>query len=678
MLQRVLFCIGCLYFTTCQLVESSETRKLKAQQAYNEGEQYAKEIIVLFNAGKLDQVAKKFDDVCSKSKLTPVQKLMGYTFVFHSFVRKNDYDSALIYQDACINIIEQNRLENMLPNQYISYLLYKSASLYYLHRPEQANELFFRVKKMNDVNEDLNDKSGIANQLAFISYRQKNYKEALQGFSEVLRLHYTLLPTNYYAETELISNVGLCYFHLKMYDSALHFFSKAIGVLNKHQNKLAPYITTKEGNEIVYKHSKGVVLGNIANVYTNLKQWDSVIVYSLPSIAYNTDLSGERRDAQKVSSRLIDAYIALQKWKDAEQFLQNVQRTLDSLPDAKVRMQWYLQKATLFEAKGSFGNALPYYKQYTLIKDSLQKIELADAESDLVKDLQIRNQESDLSILKKDGELNKLYLYITASLVVIAVVIIGFVFYTHRKTKRTNQKLFLLNNEINKQKTALDKSNKDKDRILRVVAHDLRNPISGIAALSKTLSEQENANPYLKMIEQTSQQTLYLVNELLQNNMDTEALQLKEVAVNTTVVNAVELIQQTAQQKGITIIANEEKFDVKAMLDVAKIERVWHNLLTNAVKFSGANSSIVVSSTQSSTMVTIAVKDNGIGIPIGMQETLFSKVSTARRRGTAGEKSFGLGLSICKEIVEAHGGKIWVESEENKGSTFFVQLPIVH
>lgn len=126
-------------------MQNGSYTKTQAEQAYKSGEQYAKEIIVLFNAGKLDQVANRFADVCGKNKLTPVQKLMGYTFVFHSFIRKNDYDSTLLYQDFCINIIEQNGLEHLLPNQYISYLLCKSASLYYLHRPEQASELFFPI-----------------------------------------------------------------------------------------------------------------------------------------------------------------------------------------------------------------------------------------------------------------------------------------------------------------------------------------------------------------------------------------------------------------------------------------------------------------------------------------------------------------------------------------------------
>jgi signal transduction histidine kinase len=179
------------------------------------------------------------------------------------------------------------------------------------------------------------------------------------------------------------------------------------------------------------------------------------------------------------------------------------------------------------------------------------------------------------------------------------------------------------------------------------------------------------------MIEQTSQQTLYLVNELLQNNMEADVLQMQAASISTTLINAVELIQPTAQQKGILVTTSLDSEEVKVMLDVSKIERVWHNLLSNAVKFSNANTSISVNSKQRHHAILISFKDNGIGIPKDMQETLFNKASNARRKGTAGEKSFGLGLSICKEIVEAHGGKIWVESEENWGSVFFVELPIV-
>jgi signal transduction histidine kinase len=111
-------------------------------------------------------------------------------------------------------------------------------------------------------------------------------------------------------------------------------------------------------------------------------------------------------------------------------------------------------------------------------------------------------------------------------------------------------------------------------------------------------------------------------------------------------------------------------------LDAYKMDRVFSNLINNAIKFSHQQSTIKIELSQAESIATVAVQDNGIGISQEHQEQIFDKFGSIRQDGTAGEKSFGLGLSICKQIVDAHNGKIWVESEVDKGSCFYVQLGI--
>lgn len=669
--------VYCSLLLSCSLSEMDKKQQVESE--FKQGEKYTTEVTFLFNSGKLDEVANTFREVCKKNNLSPIKKLAGFAFVYNSFIRKETHDSALLYLDSCINIIENNKLEKFLPNEYIGYLLYKSASLYHLHRANEANTVFYRVKKMNGANEDANNRSMIAEQLAFISYRQKNYKEAEQGFKEVWHLHKQLMPSNFYAETEKISNIGLSFFRQKKYDSAMQYFRKAIKVVDLNKEKLAPYINTKEGNEIAYQHSKGVVLGNIANIYTQLNKWDSVIVYSIPSIHFNRGLNGERWDAQKVSSRLIDAYIELKQWQNASAMINQVEKSLDSLPDNKIRMQWNLQMATLLEAQNKPGEALGYFKIHNNLKDSLQKIELADAESDLVKDLKIKNQDNDLLLLKKDNQLNKVYLWITLAFIFLSILIIFFVVSNYRKTKLNNKKLSLLNDEINTQKNALAESNKDKDRILRVVAHDLRNPLSGIAAVSKTIldtDEEMQSKKLVEMIEKTSHHSLQLINELLQAHTQIEVtLELQYANLNDVVTNVYTLIKHKAEEKNQSINVTLPITETIANIDVAKIERVFSNLINNAIKFTHVGGTIDISLEKQTSSFLCIVKDNGVGISKNDKETIFEMFGQSRKKGTAGEKSFGMGLSICKQIVEAHKGKIWVESEDTKGSCFFIELP---
>jgi len=134
-----------------------------------------------------------------------------------------------------------------------------------------------------------------------------------------------------------------------------------------------------------------------------------------------------------------------------------------------------------------------------------------------------------------------------------------------------------------------------------------------------------------------------------------------------------QLIADKKHQK-LNLLALPKPLNVN--VDKDRIGRMINNLLGNAIKFSSAGEEIIIAAEQKDKTILISVKDNGIGIPPGMQNEVFNTFSGIRRMGTAGEKSFGLGLSICKQIVEAHNGEIWVESEPGKGSVFFVELPL--
>jgi signal transduction histidine kinase len=112
------------------------------------------------------------------------------------------------------------------------------------------------------------------------------------------------------------------------------------------------------------------------------------------------------------------------------------------------------------------------------------------------------------------------------------------------------------------------------------------------------------------------------------------------------------------------------------MLNPEKMKRVVFNLVTNSVKFSKKDTTITLSAKVIDNKVFIIVTDNGIGIPEKILPEIFNISKSGKRKGTDGEKSYGLGLNICKRIVEAHDGKINVQSEEGKGSTFTVELPL--
>jgi signal transduction histidine kinase len=254
------------------------------------------------------------------------------------------------------------------------------------------------------------------------------------------------------------------------------------------------------------------------------------------------------------------------------------------------------------------------------------------------------------------------------------------------RSKKDVQVVNDLNKQVNIQKIDLEKTLEElkssileKDRILRTVAHDLRNPIGGIASLTLAMEDDEftaGQKELINLIKETSNNSLELINEILEaTNSGAAKLNKEWTDINSLLSNSVELLRFKAAEKDQHIQLLLLDVPEKLLINREKIWRVVSNLISNAVKFSPVGETIVVNIRDLKKEVEISVKDNGIGIPENMTSKIFNTFTDAKRLGTAGEKSFGLGLSISKQIVESHGGKIWFDSSTGGGTIFYVKLP---
>lgn len=232
--------------------------------------------------------------------------------------------------------------------------------------------------------------------------------------------------------------------------------------------------------------------------------------------------------------------------------------------------------------------------------------------------------------------------------------------------------------ELKRMNLKLQQLNDTKDNILGIVAHDLRNPITAILGLTDLLrAKPDEGDQYINLINRSCNNALSIIVDLLditELGNDAYKLDTETVELNSLIKDLLVIENHNATNKSITIKLESNREDIFVRANVDKFSRVISNLISNAVKFSHNNSSILINTQYQNGIVLIKVADTGIGIPKQMQEVIFDKFTKAGRKGTAGEKSFGLGMSIVKQIVELHGGKIWLESEENKGTTVFVEL----
>jgi len=223
-----------------------------------------------------------------------------------------------------------------------------------------------------------------------------------------------------------------------------------------------------------------------------------------------------------------------------------------------------------------------------------------------------------------------------------------------------------------------------KDFVLEILSHDLAGPIANVQALADALSESLNgtenaeAGNIIRIIKESCSRSVRLIRDFVQQ----EFLESSNAGMVKRRVNLVETIRNIIEQyrEGEAHIKKEFSFTLSSdkifvYIDENKFMQVINNLFSNAIKFTHDNGVIAIDLSEREDTVLITVKDNGNGIPRKYQDELFDKFTRARREGIRGEPSTGLGMSIIKTIVEWHSGKIWFESEENVGTTFYIELP---
>ena len=223
-----------------------------------------------------------------------------------------------------------------------------------------------------------------------------------------------------------------------------------------------------------------------------------------------------------------------------------------------------------------------------------------------------------------------------------------------------------------------------KNRLLSVIAHDLRNPISGCVGLLEIVFtdietiKRDELIEYLRMI----QTSILNAHELLEELLEWARIQYNTVDFNVSLVSdlrrlvrhCLKKLEPIAEAKQILIYEDIED-ELKIRLDKYMLDVILRNLVTNAVKFTNKDGEVRVSAKRKGKGFLFSVEDNGIGIPEGNLGKLFSDETGFSSYGTSGEKGTGMGLGLCRNFVEKHGGKIWADSKVGKGSTFYFTIP---
>ncbi|WP_183579664.1 tetratricopeptide repeat protein [Mucilaginibacter sp. X5P1] len=338
---------------------------------------------------------------------------------------------------------------------------------------------------------------------------------------------------------------------------------------------------------------------------------------------------------------------------------------------------------------GNYQQALYYRDLEVELNDSLNTVEKQIAIRNIQSTYELDKKQRQIDLLNKDKlisqkELEKIKLkrniLMAGALLLILLAFILFRNYTQKR--RLSEQLALQNKNISEQNERLEELVLVKDRLFSIIGHDLRGPIHALYQMINVLKEEDLSKEESEFWIEKAGEYLTITSHLLENLLYWAKSQMDGIYTNPANFDVQKVIEQNimlikarAVEKKVTvtamnIIAPEIVYGDETMIDI-----VVRNLVENAVKFSKAGGVVTIGAEKKESLTLITVKDNGKGIPEEAQAKIFDKLSSYTTFGTASEKGSGLGLLLCKELVEKNNGTLWFESKTGIGSSFHFTIP---
>ncbi|MHC1736490.1 MAG: tetratricopeptide repeat protein [Ignavibacteriaceae bacterium] len=516
------------------------------------------------------------------------------------------------------------------------------------------------------------------NNLAMLYQKLGDPEKSLEYLDRSLKLS-KLIKYNF-GEAYSYENLGQYYMSKKDYDKALESYNRAVTsytVIN-----FVPGITD--------------VNNATGDVYFSLGDCDKAKGYYSEALSQSRSIENKKGVINSLNN-LGKVYIELGRIDLAQKYLSESmemlkdERIADFLRDAN---RYY---ARLFERKGDLTNAYNYLKIYQGLSDSLFNLENSRIINDLKEKYDAEKKEKENELLRsktalQDSELKKqnYILNLFGIALLFIVVFSAALYYAYNTKKRAKEKvdslyedLKRINDQLSESEKNLQELNKTKDKLFSIIAHDLKNPFLALNGYSELLYEgfdeysDEDKKQMIADIREVSNSTF----ELLENLLDWARLQTgkmgfvkEKLDLSSLIKENLILIQPAIKLKMLHVLSKlDEGLEITG--DREMIKTVLRNLLSNGIKFTHPGGRITISAESKNDFVHLIIEDTGMGIGSEDIQRLLSSSEFLSTKGTDGEKGSGLGLVLCQEFIQKHGGKISVESKVNEGSKFIVTLP---
>ncbi|WP_170154483.1 ATP-binding protein [Mangrovibacterium diazotrophicum] len=630
-------------------------------------------------------------------------------------------DSALILnRQIVVEAAKANLLQLVWDSRYeeskiLSKLGQKDSALFLL------NELINEAKNKADTIQQLKAFSLKAS----IQQRNYDFKSAIENLLIAQELLSASTPFD--LRFDVLNILGQTHRKMKDYESALKYYrileldfsfqlsnrQKYLVFMNEG-NVYADqkdYLKTEEFFQKAYQECKQLgepeemaqLTYNMGALYYRQKKYPEALTYTQQALSAYIEI-GDKLRIERCYRVLGAIQYDQSNYSGANQFYLKALKIAEEIENRKSILgnlkNLYLCSSAMAKANKSlsdYAKALDYQSEWSALKDSLYQADLANQLLELEKKYETDQKNAEIALLGKENQLQAdelllerqhqllMWLGIGFLLLVMAVVLY-FMFYYRKVSamlKQQSKLIFEQKEQITDQNVQLQKSVSTQNKLFSIIAHDLRSPLVSVSNFVQLLNfylhdgRYEDISKMAVDMDRKNEQVLDLTDNLLlwaQSQSGGMNPQLQRINLNEILDECYELYLPVAMRKGVALELTDAD-DCQLWADRDMVRTICRNLINNALKFTPKDGKVRIDYRCNEAEARVSVSDTGLGIKPEKLQRLFSLDREDVRYGTDGEKSSGLGLSVCKEFCDILNGKIDVTSTEGIGSTFSFTLP---
>lgn len=642
--------LAMLYFNKALAIVTEEQKVLKGRLLYK------KAMLIYFSGQDFEMVKPLFEEAAILHESADAELLFGFLQSYGSIlIAYQEYDNGIKQLEKAIQICSENdinNLENNLLNIYSNLLAAAQTKGDYKAALEYARK-GIEISKHTDNYEyraDLHYNN--ANIFLALASRKKAKQEYLKSLELSRKGNLPLGIAN--------ASLALGEWHSQE---------------QEHQTAQQYFATARQYSEQLQDSRTLAIIDKMMAVnYYNQKKYDTALEYINKTINYFK----ETKDPREIQGNYYEkARILFAKGNSekAIEFALKEVKNSQQISSFLYQDNSYLLLSQIEKSRQNHEQALIYHEQYVSVKDSIYEANLENklAEESTKQNLEAAQEAQKNAELQAQLLTSRNQLFGAIALGLLAIILVGgYLFWQLQKARQ----------QLETQNLQLIQLNETKDKFFGIIAHDIRSPIMALDSVGEQMNYylSKNNEQKLRRLSDRVDKTAKRLTNLLDNLLNWALLQTgmipyhpKSVNLKSVSNDIFELYEPIATTKKI-ILENNISTETMVFADESALSTIIRNLVNNALKFTPENGIIRISEVVKDDKIFIEINDTGTGISAEKLPKLFALERTSTD-GTAGEKGSGLGLMLCKELVELNKGTIKAISELGKGSTFIFSVP---